>query len=178
MTGGRGGRNEDGDIGGKRDRKDRHTSFLLSENVRDEAYSIYDTLNLCFPDINTNKNKMIKTMTTNNVNCNHNTIIEGVKSWMESVQSTAASTSASASSSLASQHFLVNISGHTLVLQRILYSSGNCDKMITATFILTSSPLRLSQFLLSFPKRCRSKNDSTRPRLRLLLSLVATMELR
>ena len=119
---------------------------------------------MCFHDTKTNKSKTTTTMTNVNVNYDHDTVREGVKSWMESVRSTAAS--ASASSSLASQHFLVNISGHALVLQRLLSSSRNDKKTITATSIPISPLLRISQSLLSFQKRCRSKHDSTRPILR------------
>ena len=81
---------------------------------------------------------------------------------MESVRSTAAS----ASSSLGSKNFLVKISGHTLVLRRLLSSSWNSDERITATPIPISSLLRVSQSLPSFQKLCRSKHDSTRPRSR------------
>ena len=83
---------------------------------------------------------------------------------MESVRSTAAS--ASASSSLASQHFLIKISGHASVLRRLLSSSRNSKKITTAALIPIFSLLRVSQSLLSFQKRCQSKHDSTRPRLR------------
>ena len=103
-------------------------------------------------------------MTTDNVDCDHDTVREGVKSWMESVRSTAAS--ASASSSLASQHFLVKILGHASVLRRLVSSSRNGDKIITAMSIPISSFLSVSQSLLSFQKRYRSKHDSTGPRLR------------
>ena len=65
-TGVRGGRNEGGGDGGKGDRRDRHPSLLWSEDVRDGAYVIYDTLDLCFPDNHTNKSKTTMTTTTNN----------------------------------------------------------------------------------------------------------------
>ena len=102
------------------------------------------------------------TMTTNNSNCDHDTLREGVKAWMESVQSTAAS----ASSYLASQNFLVKISGHTLVLRRLLSSYRNGDGIITTTLIPISSLLRVSQPPLSFQKLFQSKQNSTRPILR------------
>ena len=130
----------------------RHPSLLWSEAIRYEAYAIYNTLDLSCPDTKTNKSKTTTTMTTDNVDCDHDTVREGVKSWMESVQSTAAS--ASASSSLASQNFLVKISGHASLLQRLLSSSRNGDKIITETSIPISSLLRVSQSLLSFQKRC------------------------
>ena len=76
------------------------------------------------------------------------------------------STAASASSSLASQNFLVKILVHALLLQRLLSSSRNVKKIITATSIPISCLLRISQYLLYFQKRCRSKHDSTIPRLR------------
>ena len=91
---------------------------------------------------------MTTTMTTGNVNRSHDTVREGVKSWMESVQSTAASTPPS----LVSDYFLVKISGHTLLLQRLFSSSSNGEKIITATWIPISSLLRVSQSLLSFLK--------------------------
>ena len=106
-------------------------------------------------------------MTTDNVDCDHDTVREGVKSWMESVQSTAAynsSSSSSSSSSLAYQHFIVKILGHALVLQRLLSSSHNGKKIITATLFSIFSILRVSQSLLSLQKWCWSKHNSTRPR--------------
>ena len=81
---------------------------------------------------------------------------------MESVRSTAIS----ASSSLESQHLLINISGHALVPQRLLSSSVNGNEIIIATSIPISSLLSVYQFLLYFQKRCRTKHDSTIPRLR------------
>ena len=48
--------------------------------VRDEAYDIYNTIDLCLPDIKTNKIKTTVTTTTNNVDCDHDTVREGVKS--------------------------------------------------------------------------------------------------
>ena len=60
--------------------RDRHLYLLWSKAVRDEVYAIYDTLNLCFPDTKTNKIKTTKTTTTNNIDCNHVTVREGVKS--------------------------------------------------------------------------------------------------
>ena len=83
---------------------------------------------------------------------------------MELIQSTAAS--APASSSLASHHFLFKISGHAFIIRRLLSSSSNGDKIITVTLIPIYSLLRVSQSLLLFQKRCRSKHNSTRPRLR------------
>ena len=152
MTVSRGGRNEGVDGGGNRDRGDLHPSLLWSEAVRDEAYAIYNTLDLCFPDTKTNKIKTTTTMTTNNADCDHDTVREGVKSWMVSVRSTTASTFAS--SSLASQNFLVKILGHTSVLRHLLSSSRNDDKIITETSIPMSPFLRISQSLLSLQKRC------------------------
>ena len=67
---------------GKRDRKDRHPSLLWSEAIRDQAYAIYDTIDLCFPDTKTNKINTTTTMTTDNVDCNQDKMREGVKSWM------------------------------------------------------------------------------------------------
>ena len=55
-------------------------SLLWSEAVRDEAYAIYNTIGLCFLDTKTNKSKTNKKMTTNNVDCDHETVKEGVKS--------------------------------------------------------------------------------------------------
>ena len=92
--------------------RDRHPSLLWSKYGRDEAYAIYDTIGLCLPDTNTNKSKTTMTIMTDNIDCGHDTVREGVKSRMEYVQSTAAS----ASSSLTSQHFLVKILGHASVL--------------------------------------------------------------
>ena len=83
---------------------------------------------------------------------------------MESVQSTSAS--ASSSSSLASHHFLVKISGHALVLHRLLSSYCNDYKIITATSIMISPLLRVSQPLLSLKKLCRYKHNDNRPILR------------
>ena len=77
-TEGRGGQNEGGGGEGNTDRSVRHTSLLWSEDVMHEAYDIYDTLNLCFPDTKTNKSKTAETMTTDNVNCDHDTVREGV----------------------------------------------------------------------------------------------------
>ena len=162
MTGSRGGKNEGGGGRGKRDRRDRHPSLLWFEAVRDEAYVIYNTLDLCFPDTKANKSKTTMTITADNIDCNHDTVREGVKPQMESVQSTAAS----ASSSLVSHKFLVQISGHTLVLRHILSSYSNGRKIIIATLIMISSVLCVSQYLLSFQKQCQSKHNSTRPRLR------------
>ena len=62
-----------------------HLSLLWSKAVRYEAYAIYDTLDLSFPDTNTNKSKTTMTMTTDNVYYYHDTVREGVTSWMESV---------------------------------------------------------------------------------------------
>ena len=84
-AGGRGGQNEGGGGKGNRDKRDLHPSILWSEAVRYEDYAIYDTPNLCFPDTNTNKRKITTTMTTDNVDCDHDTVREGVKSCMESV---------------------------------------------------------------------------------------------
>ena len=84
-TGGRGGQNEGGGGRGKSDSMDFHPYLLWSESVRDESYAIYGTLNLCFLNTKTNKSKMATTMTPNNVNCDHDTFREGVKSWMGSV---------------------------------------------------------------------------------------------
>ena len=114
MTEGRGGPNEGGGGGGKRDRSDSHLYIVWSEDVKDEACSIYDTLDLCFPDTNTNKSKTTATMTTDYVDCNHYTVREGVKSCIESVR--LASSSASEYSSFQFQHFLVNILAHASVL--------------------------------------------------------------
>ena len=80
----------------------------------------------------------------------------------ENVQSNATS----ASSSLAYHHFIVNILGRTLILQRLLSSSCNSDEIITVMLIPISSLLRVSRSLLSFQKWGRSKHDYTRPRLR------------
>ena len=96
-TWGRGGRNGGGCDGGKRDRRDRPMSLLWSEAVIDYAYAIYDTLDLCFPATNTNKSKTTMKMKTDNFDCDHDTVREGVKSCMKSVRSTTASASASAS---------------------------------------------------------------------------------
>ena len=104
--------------------RDCHLSLLWSKADRDEAYAINDTLDLCFPDTKTKQRKTTTKMTTDNVDCDHDTVREGVKSYMESVRSTAAS----ASSSLASQHFLIKISGHASVLRRLLSSSRNSKK--------------------------------------------------
>ena len=149
--------NEGGGAGGNRDRRDSHPSLLWSDYVRYEAYGIYDTPNMCFPDTKTKKSKTTTTMTTDNVDCDHDTVREGVKSWMQSAWYTAAS-----ASSLSSHHFLVKISGHALLLWRLLSSSCNGDKIITATLIPILPLLRVSQSLLYFQKRCRSKHDSTR----------------
>ena len=78
-TGGRGGQNESGGDKGNRDRRDIHSPLLWSEAVRDEAYSIYDTLGLYFPDTKTNKSKTTTTMMTDNFDCDHDTVREGVK---------------------------------------------------------------------------------------------------
>ena len=83
---------------------------------------------------------------------------------MEYVRSTAAS--ASAPSSLASQNFLVKILSHTLVLRRLLSSSCNSKKIITATSISISSLLHVSKSLLSFQKLFRPTYNYTRPILR------------
>ena len=137
---------------------DLHLPLLWSEAVRDEAFAIYDTFDLCFPDTKTNKSKTTTKMTTDN-NCDHDTVREGVKSWMESVRSTtssasvSASTSASASSSLESQNFLLKISVHALLLRRLLSSYRNEDEIITATLIPIFSLLRVSQSLLYLKKR-------------------------
>ena len=163
---GRGGRNECGGDGGKRDRRDLHPPLLWSKAVMYDAYSVYNTLDLCFPDTKTNKSKMTTTIMINNVNCDHDTVREGVKLWMESVRSAAASASASASSSLASYHFLVKILGHILVLQSLLSSSRNHDEIIIATSIPIFSLPSISQSLLSFQKRCRYNQNYTRPILR------------
>ena len=48
--------------------------ILWSEAIRDEAYSIYEALDLCFPDTNTNKSKTTTTMTNNNINCDNDTM--------------------------------------------------------------------------------------------------------
>ena len=57
-------------------------SVLWSEDVKDEAYANYDTLNLCFHDTKTNKSKSSTTMMTDNVNYNNDTVREGVTSCM------------------------------------------------------------------------------------------------
>ena len=67
-TGGRERQNEFGFVGGKRGRRDFHPSLLWYEAVRDEAYAIYDTLDLCFPDTKTNKSKTNTKIRINNVN--------------------------------------------------------------------------------------------------------------
>ena len=123
-------------------------SLLCSEAVRYKAYAIYVTLDLCLPDTKTNKIKTTTTITTDNVDCNYDTVREGVKSWMKFVQSNATS----ASSSLASHHFLVKILGHTLILQRLLSSSRNSDGIITLMLIPISSLLRVSRSIPSFQK--------------------------
>ena len=79
MTGSRGG-GAGGGGGGNRDSRDRHPSRLWSEAVRYEAYAIYDTLDLCFPGTKINKRKTIMTMTTDNADCNNDTVRVGVKS--------------------------------------------------------------------------------------------------
>ena len=56
------------------DRGDRLPYLLWSEAFRNEAYAIYDTLNLCFPDTNTKKSRTTTTMTTDDVECNHDTV--------------------------------------------------------------------------------------------------------
>ena len=66
-TGGREERNEGGGGGGNRDRRDNHLSLIWSDAIRDEAYAIYNTLDLCFPDTKTNKIKITTTMMTDNV---------------------------------------------------------------------------------------------------------------
>ena len=58
--------------------RDGNMYLLWYDSVRDEAYDIHDTLDLCFPDTNTNKSKMTTKMMTNNVDCNHDTVREGV----------------------------------------------------------------------------------------------------
>ena len=79
-NGGRGGRNEGGGGKGKRDRRDRHPPLLWYEAVRDDAYAIYNTLDMCLPDTKNNKRKKTTTMTTDNVYCDHYTVREGIKS--------------------------------------------------------------------------------------------------
>ena len=139
----------------------------------DKAYAIYDTINLCFPDTKTNKSKITTTMTTNNVACDHDTVEEGVKSWMESVQSIAAS----ASSSFASHNFLVKISGHTSVLQRLLFSSCNGNEIITARTINISSLLRVSQPPHPFKNNANPRTILLDQDLGIPLSLIAAMAL-
>ena len=101
-------------------------------------------------------------MTTNNVDWYHDTVREGVKSWMKSIRSTAAS----ASSSLSSHHFLVKISSHALVLKLLLSSSCNSNEIITMTSIPILPFLCICQSFLYLQKLCRHKQDYTRPRLR------------
>ena len=107
ITRGRGGWNEGRGGRGKRDRRYFHPYLLLSGAVRDEAYAIYDTLNLCFPANKINKSKTTMTTMTNNFDYDHATVREEVKTWMKYVRS--ASASASASAFLESQHFLVKL---------------------------------------------------------------------
>ena len=139
-------------------------SLIWPEVVRDEAYYIYNTLDLCFLDTNTKNIKTTTTMTTDNVNCDHDTVREGLKSWMESVRSTVASTSTS--SFLAYQYFIVKISVHALLLRRLLHSSCNGEKTITATLIPIFYLVHVSQSFMYFQKRCLSKHNSTGPILR------------
>ena len=101
------------------------------------------------------------TMTTDNFDCDHDTLMEGIKLCIESVQSTAAS--ASASSSLESQNFLVKISGHDSVLRRLLSFSRNGGEIITAALITISYLLRVSKSSLYFQKLCRSNENSIIP---------------
>ena len=54
-------------------------SLLWSEAVRDEAYAIYNMLDLCLPDTKTKKSKTTTTITTDHVDCNHDTVREEVK---------------------------------------------------------------------------------------------------
>ena len=56
------------------DRRDRHLTLLWYKAVMDEAYAIYNTLNMCLPDTKTNKRKTTTTMTTNNVYCDYYTV--------------------------------------------------------------------------------------------------------
>ena len=65
MTGGREGRNEGGGGIGKRDRSYCHPFHLWFDDVRYEPYGIYYTIDLCFPDTNTNKSKTNTTIMTN-----------------------------------------------------------------------------------------------------------------
>ena len=62
------------------DRRYRHPYLLWYKAFRDEVYAIYNTIDLCFLDTKTNKSKTNKKMTTNNVDCDHETVKEGVKS--------------------------------------------------------------------------------------------------
>ena len=96
-------------------------------------------------------------MATDNVDCDNYTVREGVKAWMESVRSNA--TPAFVSSSLEYHNVPVKILGHTSVLRRLFPSYRNGNKIITLTSIPILSLLRISQYLLSFQKRCRYKHD-------------------
>ena len=51
--------------------------LLCSQAARYEAYVIHDTLDLCFHDTKTNKRNTTMTMTTDNANCNHDTVRRG-----------------------------------------------------------------------------------------------------
>ena len=84
-TGGRERKNEGGGGGENINIRDYHPFLLWSEYVRYDAYAIYDTLDLFLPDTNMNKSKTTTTTTTDNVDCDHDTVMEGVKSWMEAV---------------------------------------------------------------------------------------------
>ena len=67
---------EVGGGGGKKEIRDHHLSLLWSEAARDEAYAIYDTLNLCFSDTKTNNSKTTTKMTTDNIDFDHDTVRE------------------------------------------------------------------------------------------------------
>ena len=59
-TGGSGGRNEGGGGRGKSNRKDLHPSLPWYQVARDDAYAIYNSLDLCFPDTKTKRARQIQ----------------------------------------------------------------------------------------------------------------------